>query len=262
MSDHSEILPLYRRLREAAFHFNNRLVQKIPKTTMDESARILGLMSHGIINFESESEIAVLADYCVYYPDSAGRNLATETWENLPPPIGSDERTILEAMTHAYYSIFEILEVERGVGVSVQDRLRGGTDFIADVGIGTSSQRGLLLATRVLPLGRFLMTGGAGLILDQPTFTRVSQDLARAGFNPETFDFSQITPQQEAGVAALVIRRIRAAGLSSRVGYTDPGSPGVPSAIGSERRRRTGRNDPCPCGSGRKYKKCCGRAEA
>ncbi|MCJ7750823.1 MAG: SEC-C domain-containing protein [Armatimonadetes bacterium] len=21
-----------------------------------------------------------------------------------------------------------------------------------------------------------------------------------------------------------------------------------------------GRNDPCPCGSGRKYKKCCGRA--
>ena len=22
---------------------------------------------------------------------------------------------------------------------------------------------------------------------------------------------------------------------------------------------RPGRNDPCPCGSGRKYKKCCGR---
>jgi len=23
-----------------------------------------------------------------------------------------------------------------------------------------------------------------------------------------------------------------------------------------------GRNDPCPCGSGKKYKKCCGRNEA
>jgi uncharacterized protein YecA (UPF0149 family) len=22
---------------------------------------------------------------------------------------------------------------------------------------------------------------------------------------------------------------------------------------------KVGRNDPCPCGSGRKYKKCCGR---
>lgn len=25
--------------------------------------------------------------------------------------------------------------------------------------------------------------------------------------------------------------------------------------------RRVGRNDPCPCGSGRKYKQCCGRAD-
>jgi preprotein translocase subunit SecA len=23
-----------------------------------------------------------------------------------------------------------------------------------------------------------------------------------------------------------------------------------------------GRNDPCPCGSGKKYKKCCGRNES
>ncbi|HNQ35498.1 MAG TPA: SEC-C metal-binding domain-containing protein, partial [bacterium] len=25
---------------------------------------------------------------------------------------------------------------------------------------------------------------------------------------------------------------------------------------------RVGRNDPCPCGSGKKYKKCCGRNAA
>ncbi|WP_420410429.1 SEC-C metal-binding domain-containing protein [Hoeflea sp.] len=24
--------------------------------------------------------------------------------------------------------------------------------------------------------------------------------------------------------------------------------------------KKPGRNDPCPCGSGRKYKACCGRA--
>ncbi len=28
--------------------------------------------------------------------------------------------------------------------------------------------------------------------------------------------------------------------------------------VGKNAARRTGRNDPCPCGSGRKYKKCCG----
>jgi len=25
------------------------------------------------------------------------------------------------------------------------------------------------------------------------------------------------------------------------------------------RKRKVGRNDPCPCGSGKKYKRCCGR---
>ncbi|MGC8719735.1 MAG: SEC-C metal-binding domain-containing protein [Thermodesulforhabdaceae bacterium] len=24
-------------------------------------------------------------------------------------------------------------------------------------------------------------------------------------------------------------------------------------------KQKVGRNDPCPCGSGKKYKKCCGR---
>jgi preprotein translocase subunit SecA len=31
--------------------------------------------------------------------------------------------------------------------------------------------------------------------------------------------------------------------------------PGPPAAAVS--RRKVGRNDPCPCGSGKKYKKCC-----
>jgi len=41
---------------------------------------------------------------------------------------------------------------------------------------------------------------------------------------------------------------------------SDPGSTGNPSPSVSKRVRysgKTGRNDPCPCGSGRKYKKCC-----
>ena len=33
--------------------------------------------------------------------------------------------------------------------------------------------------------------------------------------------------------------------------------PGFFNADGT--RKKVGRNDPCPCGSGKKYKKCCGR---
>ena len=35
----------------------------------------------------------------------------------------------------------------------------------------------------------------------------------------------------------------------------DGGAPGIPWPTGD---KKVGRNDPCPCGSGRKYKKCCG----
>jgi hypothetical protein len=34
--------------------------------------------------------------------------------------------------------------------------------------------------------------------------------------------------------------------------------PSAPTAPIKEHTPRVGRNDPCPCGSGRKYKKCCG----
>ncbi|RXM02456.1 hypothetical protein EO238_29585, partial [Citrobacter sp. AAK_AS5] len=35
----------------------------------------------------------------------------------------------------------------------------------------------------------------------------------------------------------------------------------LPGKVETFRREepRIGRNDPCPCGSGKKYKKCCGR---
>ena len=39
----------------------------------------------------------------------------------------------------------------------------------------------------------------------------------------------------------------------------NPFAPPVESALSSILNRKVGRNDPCTCGSGRKYKKCCGR---
>ena len=41
----------------------------------------------------------------------------------------------------------------------------------------------------------------------------------------------------------------------------DTGSDGSVSATRTVSKKKPGRNDPCPCGSGLKYKKCCGRNE-
>lgn len=43
----------------------------------------------------------------------------------------------------------------------------------------------------------------------------------------------------------------------------DPDAPPIPDAPVEQAKagQTTGRNDPCPCGSGKKYKKCCGKTK-
>lgn len=38
-----------------------------------------------------------------------------------------------------------------------------------------------------------------------------------------------------------------------------PWQPGMLSGLNRASQKKPGRNDPCPCGSGKKYKRCCGR---
>ena len=41
----------------------------------------------------------------------------------------------------------------------------------------------------------------------------------------------------------------------------DTGGDGSLQSTGKRAEKKPGRNDPCPCGSGKKYKNCCGKNE-
>jgi len=258
MTDHSEFLTQYRQMREVRLHLNNVLVGTIPKRTLQECGRKLGFLRKGTLVFDTEEDMSVLMDYCLYDPGPDGHTLVTTFLEKSPPPADSAEMVALQTMTHAYYSLFLITDVERGVGVSVQDLLRDETGFIVDIGFGNTAQRHMMLASRIIPTGGFLMTGGAGLPVDPFAARRISNELKRMKQTPETFDFHQITPRQEADLAALIIRTCRDSGVSSHIAYAEPGSPTRPISSGSGA-GRTSRNEPCLCGSGKKFKMCCGR---
>ena len=102
-----------------------------------------------------------------------------------------------------------------------------------------------------------------------------AEDLARqcAGVRWLRLDVENCVDATEPDAAALVefhalyeldgvVRQLgeRSAFLrhEGRLYYVD-GSPLRPAAYRREA-PKVGRNDPCPCGSGKKYKKCCGRA--
>ena len=53
-----------------------------------------------------------------------------------------------------------------------------------------------------------------------------------------------------------------AGGQSRPINQGSSASGGIVSPNGAAAQKKVGRNDPCPCGSGKKYKKCCGRGES
>ena len=103
------------------------------------------------------------------------------------------------------------------------------------------------------------MTGGAALPVTQPEMIKILREIKR-NF-PASTDLRRLTPDQESELVASIIRICLESAMGSRIAYQSVDEP-------SSQRRRTSntrsvrganRNDPCPCGSGRKYKTCCGR---
>ena len=77
---------------------------------------------------------------------------------------------------------------------------------------------------------------------------------AKVIFNDETIRrmfLVQLRPAQE-------VRREK---VAKETGTTSSDTPAVKQPV-RKNGKKPGRNDPCPCGSGKKYKKCCGRNES
>ncbi len=271
MSSHADLVARYRRYREIGVRINSALTARLPFDVMNQGGRELGFLRKGTFVFDSEDEPSVLMDYCLYNVLRDGRNLIQKRLAEQPPPEGSDELLVLQAMAKAWYSVFGIVSVERGVGVRVVDIFRQSQHLIVDNGLSRSAVPGFLLATRVFPMDGFIMTSGAGLPLSGSNDKRDKLILAvkKTVFATNIASFDNLTPQQEQALARAIITTALSWGASSQIRYQGPDEqPGFFRRLFSRGPRpvpvpasggRIGRNDPCPCGSAKKFKKCCGR---
>jgi hypothetical protein len=262
MTNYAEVLPAYRQFRQIGLRLNQALTRSLRKEVIETAGRRLGILHNGTLVFDSEDETAVLMDYAIYNVQSAGRNAVQKYLAQSPPPPGSDEMVLLNAALKASYSLFQVIDLEPGIGVTVQDLLRGETGFMADIGFSSTARKGSVLATRVIPLDEqgFVMSGGAALPVVPELLTKIKRELGVA-FGPGT-DFARLTRDQEAALAALVIRVCLQTGMSSRIAYgtgAEESSSRKVRSIDPREVRRANPNDACPCGSGKKFKSCCGR---
>jgi hypothetical protein len=161
MSEHAALLRRYKQLRQVGLHLNNRLVETLSKSVLDEGGKALGILKDNVLVFDSEDEMAVLMDYCLHDVRRQGLNAIERYLAESPPPPGSDEMVVLEAKRQARYSLFTVEAIEPGVGVLVRDLLRDESLFLVDIGFSTTATPGATLAARVMPMEGMIATTGA-----------------------------------------------------------------------------------------------------
>ncbi len=268
-AERTRLVEEYRRTRAIAVNLANHLVRAIPKGTLDACAKRLGMMVRGTLVFDDMSETAILMDYCIHFGLDQGVPVVSRFAATQPHPPGSAEAAVLEALCNSRFRLLAVTSVVPGLGVETVDLLRNEPRLIADESFSRSAFPGLLLAGRIVDLPEFSMTTGAVLPVTPEVIEEIWHRLQDSRDGVNSIDPRTATFEQETALSTLIISAALKHHTSSRIRYAGPGEAvgdeddlrGLPSSQSttSAPDRRISRNDPCPCGSGRKFKKCCGR---
>jgi hypothetical protein len=257
----TSLIEQYQRLRQKQRALHNDLITRLPEGLLVECAERLGLVSgvqangRPLLAFDDEHEMSVLMDYCIYLGRRDGQTVIDRMLAESPPPDGTDELVLLQAMQQATYSMFMVEEVIPDVGVSVRDALHNERLLLVDLGLGQSAPPGYVFAGNIVSPAGISMTTGAMLPVELEALREIQATVGDQLDAIPDRDFAATDPDLQAELATVVIRACLANGASSRVIEKD-----VTDSIREARPLAKGhaRNLPCPCGSGKKSKRCCG----
>jgi len=221
VKDYADYLSEYKHLRDASRELNHRIVRSLQRDELLEGAKKLGMLKNGVLVFESDDQTSLLMDYCLYNVLRGGQTVVERFMAASPPLPGSDESRILEANRKAWYSVFEITSTEFAVGVGLRDLLKQQDFFMMDTNFGRSARAGYLLATRVMPYGDYLTSGGAALpMANKPTLDKVVKKLHKK-LPDQKIRLEKLTRRQEAEFSAYMIAECRRASQESQIKYQD-----------------------------------------
>ena len=247
----------YTRLRKVSQTLNHKMMDTLPKDAIHTIGKRLGIMRKHTLILDSEDELSVLMDCCLYDLIKGGKNAVQWYAEWHPPAVNTDEYEILQGCLAASYRLVMPKSRVEGAGIQVVDLLTGEELFIMDFGM-SQSPLNVAYGTRTIPLGEFWMTGGAGLPAGRLALEEAVQSLIGAGLLRD----SGFTDPHRA--ALTIVKTLLKHGAAEHVLYQDPvdqTSPGIRRAAPHRQPRpasEPSRNSPCICGSGKRYKRCCG----
>ena len=254
----NSVLKRYRQLRSAGRKIQNELVGQLPQDALMASARRLGMVEAKAIVFTTEENVAFLVDHALYGYRRRGRSLFDQKMADADFDPTPEETAYLQAAMEARYSILVVGPVQRRPRTRVVDILYGEEFELVDEGLHRTSVPGLLLGARIVRPEGLAMTTGAPLPIGEHVISLI-RERADKRFGPLSApELSDISRSEKLELEAIIIRSAMEADVPYTIEHRD--IPGLPDSevTQEDRRRRLGRNDSCSCGSGRKFKKCCG----
>jgi hypothetical protein len=256
-ADYSQLVDRYRKLREISRRLHNEVLPKyLSKRAFQTCGRKLGIMRGNTFVFDEMDHAGVLMDYCLYDHTEEGGSAVCRYMADAQLDAQSDEYAMVKAMSESFHTLVLVTEVLPDVGVRVVDLFAGREFLLIDMGLSRTAVKGIVIATRLFPFDEFVMTSGAPLSVDADTL-RAIRDSVLPQFETEG-QYILVDAQYKADLTASIIRLCLNSESSGQVEYEEVEA--APALLPIRREVHIGRNDPCPCGSGKKHKHCCGRS--
>jgi hypothetical protein len=254
----TDIRDTYLRLRQVQRGLNEQLFREVSKAGMQDCARALGFWGNGIIIFDEDDDVGLLADFAIH-EHKAGRAVIERRMTSAEAT--EDERTVLAAMHRSWFTLFGIVEIIPDIGARALDLLSDQPLLLADVNLSETGSPGIIMAAHLVPFEAFVMTSGAPLPFDPEVARLLLAGMRARSITPR--DLTALPPHARTQLALnLIALARRSPGILRSVQKAAESGDGflpwaLPAMLSQAQAPKVGRNDPCPCGSGKKYKKCC-----
>lgn len=257
-AEYSHLVARYKNFRKITWHLQNGpLLKYISKRALDVCGKKLGVLEGNTLVLDDIDQIGAVMDYCIYDYREGKLNAVEQYIADSRLDPGSDESIVLKAMSESFYTLVQVAEVVPGVGVRAKDLLNNREYVLIDMGLGKTATEDIVIAARILPFEDFVMTSGAPLPVDIEALGEIL-DFALEHYGTEGDKYIEVDFNQRADLTAAIIRICLHQESSYELEYQDVEAQPITAPL--HRETRIGRNDPCPCGSGKKYKRCCGES--
>lgn len=243
-----------------------RMAEGLPKELFIRAGEDLGFVKDGrTFVLEDITDGDYVLDRAIHDIRWEGKRWIERVCDEDIGKYQAEEQALLKAHREPVFSLYEVMDVHSGRGMRLRDIFGGKELFLTDFGFGTTGSKGLIMAARVISHNGIHYTSGVTMIYrheragqmieqlhvlyreqgDTPAWKETMRTQAPALFRKyRKGDMKvELTPVSNASFGPLKIR----------VGKVEEMQQHPPEEV----RPYTGRNEPCPCGSGKKYKKCC-----